>query len=237
MSSDTLILRSAGATASTANQASASLQAFENVAQPAEIALLQPDAHGADDVVLEVGCDQPLSAQDSGRGRYHELRNAERPGDFARVQRARAPERQQTVVARIVAALDRNRADGAHHVGRHNFDDAQGGPFDGEAEALSNRLNRGARSPRIERHASADQPFRREPAEHEIGIRHRRLGAAFSVTGGARIGARAQRTDLKQVVAVEPGDRATAGAHRMDVDHRQPDGKPATARSKLRPNS
>ena len=56
--------------------------------EPTETVLFKSDARRTDDVVLKVGCDQALSAKDSGRGRHQEARNAERPRHLARVQGA-----------------------------------------------------------------------------------------------------------------------------------------------------
>ena len=72
--------------------------------------------------------------------------------------------------------------------------------------------------PRVERHAAAEQAARREPPEHEVGVGDGRLGAAAAVAGRARLRAGALRPDLQQPVAVEPGDRAAAGADRIDVE-------------------
>ena len=70
----------------------------------------------------------------------------------------------------------------------------------------------------VERHAAAEQAARREPAEHEVGVGDGGLCAAAAVAGRARLRARALRADLHQPVAVEPGDRAAAGADRVDVE-------------------
>ena len=68
-------------------------------------------------------------------------------------------------------------------------------------------------------------PFRKrlriDAAEHEIGIGHDGIGRAFAVAGRARIGAGAARADMQAAGAVDPGDRAAAGADLDDVDDRQ----------------
>ena len=73
----------------------------------------------------------------------------------------------------------------------------------------------------VEPHRAAEKIFGIEPAEHEIGVGHGRLGAAPAIGGRARVGAGAARADAKGAAAVDIGDRAAAGADRVDVDHRR----------------
>ena len=123
----------------------------------------------------------------------------------------------------IVAALDRDRADRPHHVGRDHPEQALRGALQGEAEPLRERRQRGARRIGVERHPAAEQAARGKAPEHQIGVGHGRLLAAQAVAGRARQGAGALRADLEEPVPVEPGDRAAAGADGVDVDHRQAD--------------
>ena len=67
-----------------------------------------------------------------------------------RVQRAGAAERHQREAARVVAALDRDRADRAHHVGGDHAEQAMRGALQREAETLRQRRER-ARAPRRRR--------------------------------------------------------------------------------------
>ena len=91
-----------------------------------------------------------------------------------------------------------------------------------EAEPLGERRDRLARQAVVERHAAAEQASRREPAEHEVGVGDGRLRAAPAVAGGPGLRAGALRPDLHQAVAIEPRDRAAAGADGVDVERRQP---------------
>ena len=59
-----------------------------------------------------------------------------------------------------------------------------------------------------------------EPAQHHLRIGHRRLGAALAVAGRAGIRAGRARADAERVARVDIGDRAAAGADRVDIDHR-----------------
>ena len=61
--------------------------------------------------------DQPVGRDHAGIGRHDDGRDAEFLGDARGVQRPRAAERHQRVVARIAAALGRDELDGAHDIG------------------------------------------------------------------------------------------------------------------------
>ncbi len=71
----------------------------------------------------------------------------------------------------------------------------------------------------IELHFAAEEAIRAEPAEHKIGVRHRRLGAAKSVAGRTRRSARALRAKPQRTV-VDARDRAAAGADLENIHHR-----------------
>ena len=71
----------------------------------------------------------------------------------------------------------------------------------------------------IELHLAAEKSLRVEPAEHQIGVRHRRLGAAEAVAG--RTGRRRRRSAGRRA-APRPRparDRAAAGADLEDIHH------------------
>ena len=75
-------------------------------------------------------------------------------------------ERQQTVVARIVTALHRNGADGPHHIGRYDLDDAERRALDWRSRAARQCVVIAARAGfAVERHASADQARRPRGAQ------------------------------------------------------------------------
>jgi hypothetical protein len=58
-----------------------------------------------------------------------------------------------------------------------------------------------------------------EIAQDQAGIRHRRRLSTTAVTGRTWFGARALGTNPQPAGAVDPGDAATAGADRADIDH------------------
>ena len=59
-----------------------------------------------------------------------------------------------------------------------------------------------------------------EPAQEEIRIGDRHLGAAAAVADRPRLGTRAARPDTQETARVDPGDRAAARADGLDVDQR-----------------
>ena len=67
--------------------------------------------------------------------------------------------------------------------------------------------------------------------EHDVGIGDGRRRAAAAVAGGTGLGARAFGPDPQDAGRVDARDRSAAGAERDDVEARQRDLWPATARS------
>src|SRR5947207_645041 len=75
----------------------------------------------------------------------------------------------------------------------------------------------------IERQLAAEPGVAAEPAEHEVGVGHRRLGAAAAIARRTRHRLGALRADAQRATLVDPGDGAAAGADRVDVDDRDAD--------------
>ena len=146
--------------------------------------------------------------------------DAEHPRHLHRMQRPRPAERHQRIIARIEAALDRDGAHRAHHVGDHDTQNALRGFLHGEAEPPRRRPDGAPGRGGIERQFAARQPFFGQAAEREVGVGHRGLRAAAAVASRPGIGAGAARADLHQPVPVEPGDRAAPGADGVDIHHR-----------------
>ena len=159
-------------------------------------------------------------------------------GDLRAMQRAGAAEGDQRVVARIDALLDGARADGVGHVGVDHGEHALGrlAVGRGRARAASSPITRRG-GDLVERHAAAQEVLAVEPAQHDIGVGHRRRVAAAAVGGGAGHGAGQRGPTLKAPAWSTIGDRAAAGADRVDVDHRHQHGKardPGVARASPR---
>ncbi len=88
------------------------------------------------------------------------------------------------------------------------------------SERLAERADRALGRVAVEVDPARDLP---EQAEQQVGVGHRRLLAAVAVGGGAGARARRSRPDAQRAARVAPGDRAAAGADRVDVEHRQRD--------------
>ena len=143
------------------------------------------------------------------------------------MQRPGAAERHQRELARVDAALDRHHPQRPRHLLVRDADDPLGGLQLAEAELVREPGDRGAGRLGVELDAAGERRLRRQQAEDEVGVGHGRLGAAAPVAGGPRVGARRAGADAKRSSRVAPGDRAAAGADRVDVDHRQLDHAPA----------
>ena len=141
------------------------------------------------------------------------------------VERPRPPEGDEGEVAGVVAALHRDGADRAHHVGDDDPDDPVCGPLRAVAELARDIRERFRRPLPVQGHAPAEEPARRQPPEQQVRVGDGRRGAAPAVAGRTGIGPRALRPDLEEAVAVEPRDRAAPGPHRLHVDAGEPDWK------------
>ena len=153
-------------------------------------------------------------------------RNDRRPGtqqDRQRigVQRAGAAERDQRVVARIVALLDRDEAQRADHVLVDDVVDAERGVLGILAERLADLFHRLLRELAVERHVAAQLLQLGEIAEHDVRVGHRGFGAALAVRGRTGIGTRRLRTHAQRAGEFRHvGNRAATRAHRADVHRR-----------------
>ncbi len=124
-------------------------------------------------------------------------------------------------VARVEALAHRVLLDRLHHRVREDLDGAHRRLLDAHPERLRGPLlERLARAVGLEGHAAAEEGVGHEPAEVHHRVGRRRLGAAAAVRRRAGHGARRARADAEDAAAVDVGDRAAAGADRVDVDHR-----------------
>ncbi len=169
-------------------------------------------------------------------GRHDHFGHAQHVGHFRAMQRPRAAEGDQRIVARIDALLDGARADGVGHVGVDQRDHAFRRLAVAEAELARQLADHAAGGDLVERHPAAQEVAAVEPAQHDIGVGHRRPRAAMAIGGRSRHGAGRARPDLEGAGLVDEGDRAAAGADRMHVDHRHHHGEardPGVARRRL----
>ena len=173
------------------------------------------------EILLEIGDDQTLRAQNPRRHGHEDLAHPERDRDIPGMQRPGATEGHQGELARVVSALHRYGADRAHHVGHHDAEHAVRGALDVESESFGDRREGGPRDGFFQLHLAGEQAAARQSPEHKVRIRHRGPVAAPPVARGTRVGSGARGADLEQSVAIEPRDRAPARSDRLDVDRRE----------------
>ena len=182
-------------------------------------------AAAGDEALLQLGGCHALGAQDARRRRHQDAADAELARDLDRMQRARPAERHQREGARIMAALDRDDADGAHHVGVDDAHDAERRLAQRRVRAFSASGAMAASARRRSRRmpppisSSGRRPSTRLASE-TVGSR-----AAPAVAGRPRHGAGAHGPDAHQAVAADMGDRPAAGADGVDVDGGETHGK------------
>ena len=175
----------------------------------------------AHEVVADVGDEAAERGGDAGaRGHQHP-----RDGQLARerggVEGTGAAEREEDEVARIVAALQRDQADGARHLVVGHADDGGGDLVGAEAQVGADLLVEDvAHAIELRRPRHAEQPAGIQAAEQEVRVRRGRLVAAAAIADRSRLGARALRPHLEDAGRVHARDGAAAGADRVDVDHR-----------------
>ena len=169
--------------------------------------------------LLDVRGKEPDGAEEPGMRRDQDAPDVERFGKPRGVHRTAAAERDQREVARIAAALDRNRAYRALHGRVRDPVDAFRGVEERKPERLGDvfpECSLGAR--RVEPQLAADEIAGVQIAEDEVGVRDRRTLAAPTVAGGAGHGPRAFRADAEHAAGIDPGDGAAAGADLRHVD-------------------
>ena len=151
--------------------------------------------------------------------RYVHAREPELRRQLRGVHGARAAECDEREVAGILPALDRDHAHRTLHGGRRHAHDPRGGVLDRAAEATRERRDCGDGAPAVDVERAAQELRLDEPAEHEVGVGDRRLGAT-PVAGRARIGAGALRADEQRSARIQPRERAATGTDRVDVERR-----------------
>ena len=141
--------------------------------------------------------------------------------DLRREERAGASLGDQREVARVESLADGVLFDGLDHGVREDLHRSHRRFLDGHPESLRRAvLECPPGQVGLKLHAPAEERLGTEPAENDHGVGRGRLGAAASVRRRARVGARRARPDAEDAALVDVGDRAAAGADRVDVDHR-----------------
>ena len=131
--------------------------------------------------------------------------DAELLGQPRGMDRRGAAEGDHGAVLQLLAALDGMDAGGVRHVLLDDLADAERGVEAGEAKRLADRLVDGdARLLGRELDAAAGEVAGIEPAQHDVGVGHGRLGAAAAVARRAGLGAGALGADIDAARANRP---------------------------------
>ena len=134
-------------------------------------------------------------------------------------KRAGAAEGDQRVVARVVALFDRHQPQRPDHVLVDDVVDALRRVLERLAERRRDLADCFRRERAVELEVAAEALHRRQVAEHDVRVRHRRFRAAAAVGRRSRVCARGLRADAQRLGQFRHmRDRAAAGADRADVD-------------------
>ena len=161
---------------------------------------------GADDVVFQIGGQQPHCRSDTGIRRHDHFGEAEHGGDFDPVQRAGAPEGDKGKLTRVDPLLHRARADRVRHIAVDHCQHPFGGVELVHAKRVGERLDCAVRGAFVELHTPAKEVVFVEAPEDEVRVSHGRLGAAAAVSGWARHGAGTPRSDAERTAVIDIGD-------------------------------
>ena len=184
-----------------------------------ELGVFQRREPGAHEIVAQIGEQHAEGREYTGRERHDDLAHADLARHLDGVQGTGAAIGEQHEIAGIETALG---GDALHRVGHRGGGDAQdsvGGLDRAHAERIADlAFERALGGGDVELHLAAQKALGAEPAEHQIGIGHGRLGAAEAVTGGTGRSARALRAEAERAV-VDAGDRAATGRDLENVHH------------------
>ena len=140
------------------------------------------------------------------------------------MQRARAAIDHHGEAAGVQATLGGHGLHGMRHLRHRDAQDAVGRLGRIEPQRRRDALGHLALAAReVELEFAAQEVVGIEPAEHQIGVGHRRLLAAAAIGHRAGDGTRALRADPQRVAGLDAGDGAAAGADLVDVHHRNLD--------------
>ena len=130
---------------------------------------------GAHVVVAQVGEQHAEGREHARRARDDDLADADLARDRDRVQRPRAAIGDQREIAGVEAALGGHALHRVGHGGRGDAQDAVGGLGHAHAERLGDARKRALGGRDVELHLAAEEAVGAEPAEHQVGVGHRRL--------------------------------------------------------------
>ena len=190
--------------------------------QPRRLQVCAAQHYGAGVVFDHIGDGDAQGGQDAGAPWHQHAGDAELGGQFAGVHRAGAAKRHEGEVAGVVAAFQRDGADGALHIGIDDADDAQGGVGGRGANAGGKVAEQVVRPFPVQRHSPAEEAVGAQAAQRQVGVGYGNL-RALAVAGGAGVGAGGLRADRQGAAGVDAGDGTAAGAHGVNFNHRDAD--------------
>ena len=171
---------------------------------------------GFDAFVALIGREQAQRRQVAGQDGHQDLANADFFGDLRGVHGTSAAEGHEHEFGRIVAALDRNLADGIRHLRHGDAHDALGHLFDARyPQAGAQCRYGGSRALDVRTYRTTEQP-RAEPPEHDVGVGDGGFVAPTPVTRRPRVGPGAAGSHPQRVTRFDVGDAAATGAHGID---------------------
>ena len=170
-------------------------------------------------VDAEIGADEPHSGGHAGGPRDGDGVDAERSGQPGHVHRSGAAEARRgaksrgsmprcTVTTWMAAAMSALTTSCT----------ARAASASVEPEGLGHRMGQAHPRPTVESDTPPARRDRVEVAEHQVGVGHRRLGAAAAVAGRPGHGPRRPGADPQRAAGVDPRDAAAAGADLGQVD-------------------
>ena len=138
------------------------------------------------------------------------------------MQRARTPERDERVVARIDAAFHGHAAKRSGRLRKCHGDDAAGGLTHRQPQCVAHALDRLPGAADVERQPPGQGRIGAQRADRHVGVRECRLFTPQAVRGGPGTRPRALRPDV-EAGSVDPREASPSRTGRHDVDGRTQD--------------
>ena len=142
------------------------------------------------------------------------------------MQGASAAQRDQHPGPGIDTPLHAHHVQGRDHLLYGNGEDALRARVAVEPEFRREAVDRGRRRVRLQRDGVADAEIPAEAPENDVGVGDGGLQAPAPVGRRARVGTGRSRAHAQCASRIRPRDAASAGRHRVDVQHGQVDGVP-----------
>ena len=178
-------------------------------------------ALGADELVLEVGCQESRGGDDARMRRYENAWNLELERHVAGEQWAGTAGSDQREVAWVVATTHRVDLDVLCHAELLDLQCTECGLLGRHLELAAEVFHHLARQLGLEGKATTNEAaFGTQPAEQDLGVGRGWQRATTVVTGRARLGSCRLWADAENATLIDVGNRAAAGTNRVDVDHR-----------------